>query len=272
MMAIDFQFKKNYNFDDLINIVGLLREPDGCPWDREQDHKSIRSNFIEETYEAIEAIDTQDTPLLCEELGDVLLQVAMHSRMEQEIGSFSIDDVIDGVCKKLIVRHPHVFGDVKADNTSQVLKNWDEIKKQTKGQKTDTDTLNSVARTLPSLMRTAKVQKRAAKAGFDFSSVEAAREKLTEEMTELDCAVKNNDKENINEEVGDLLFAAVNVARHLGVEPEGALTKSCDKFVNRFALCEKFAQEKGKALKGMSEEELDELWCKAKAVLQSKTD
>lgn len=271
-MINGFEFKKTYSFDDLINIVAVLRAPGGCPWDREQTHKSIRSNFIEETYEAVEAIDTDDKELLKEELGDVLLQVAMHSQMEKEAGSFSIGNVIDGVCKKLIVRHPHVFGDVTADTTSEVLKNWDEIKKRTKGQKTDTDAVNSVSRALPSLMRSAKVQKRASRSGYDFRDADAAEEKLREELNELECEMKKGNKDGCKEEIGDLLFAAVNVARLLGVEPEGALTSSCDKFIDRFALCEKFASKENKKLEDLNEKELDELWSKTKIVLQSNAE
>jgi tetrapyrrole methylase family protein/MazG family protein len=271
-MVEGFTFKKIYEFGDLIKIVSVLRAPGGCPWDREQTHKSIRADFIEETYEAIEAIDTDDSSLLEEELGDVLLQVAMHSEMEKEAGRFDIKDVIDGVCKKLIVRHPHVFGDVEANTTSEVLKNWDEIKKRTKGQKTDTDAVKSVSRALPSLMRSAKVQKRASRAGYDFSDASSAEEKLREELGELETAIKSGCKENCKEEIGDLLFAAVNVSRLLEIEPEGALTESCDKFTDRFALCEKFASEEKKELRCLSETELDELWNKAKTVLQSKAE
>ena len=157
---MEFKEKQKYNFNDLVEIVKILRSPEGCPWDREQTHKSIRSNFIEETYEAIEAIDTDDTELLKEELGDVLLQVALHSEIESEQNSFTIDDVCDGICKKLIIRHPHVFSNVEADTTEQVLKNWDAIKMQTKSQKSQTQAMLSVSKALPSLMRSAKLQQK----------------------------------------------------------------------------------------------------------------
>lgn len=271
-MVENFEFKTKYDFNDLLNIVSILRAPGGCPWDREQTHKSIRADFIEETYEAVEAIDTDDKELLCEELGDVLLQVAMHSQIEKEAGNFTINEVIDGVSKKLIIRHPHVFSDTNAKDTETVLKNWDNIKKETKNQKTDTDTLNAVSRALPSLMRSCKVQKRASRAGYDFKSVDEAFEKLHEELSELEAEVKKENKEGTKEEVGDLLFSICNVSRLLSVEPEGALTDSCDKFLNRFALCEKFASEDNKKLKELSEEELDELWSKAKKVLLSKAE
>lgn len=168
---MNFTEKENYNFNDLVEIVKILRAPDGCPWDREQTHKSIRSNFIEETYEAVEAIDTDDLDLLKEELGDVLLQVALHAEIESEQGTFDINDVCDGICKKLIIRHPHVFGDVNADTTEQVLKNWDAIKMKTKSQKTQTQAILSVSKALPSLMRSTKIQQKAAKVGFDWENV-----------------------------------------------------------------------------------------------------
>lgn len=271
-MVNGFEFKEKYNFDDLVKIVKILRSPGGCPWDREQTHKTIRANFIEETYEAVEAIDTEDAELLKEELGDVMLQVALHSEMEREKGAFDIGDVANGVCQKLIVRHPHVFGDVEADTSDEVLKNWDAIKKRTKGQKTGTETLESVARVLPALMRSEKVQHRAARAGFDWPDVTGAVEKTHEELSELEAAIKHSDKQECFEELGDLLFAAVNVARKLDVEPEGALTASCDKFIKRFSLCEKMASELGRKMSEMSLDELDGLWAKAKIVLQSKPE
>jgi len=165
---VEFLQKNHYNIEDLIEIVRLLRSDGGCPWDIEQTHESIKSDFIEEVCEAIEAIDLKDTALLREELGDVLLQVVFHCRIEEEADSFKFDDVCDGICKKLIVRHPHVFGDTIVSSTDDVLKNWDSIKMETKGQETYTDTLNSVAKSLPALMRAQKVGKRAMRAGMDF--------------------------------------------------------------------------------------------------------
>ncbi len=261
---MDFKEKDNYNFDDLIEIVKILRSPNGCPWDREQTHKSIRSNFIEETYEAVEAIDTDDTSLLKEELGDVLLQVALHSEIESEKNSFNIQDVCDGICKKLIIRHPHVFGSVEADTTEQVLKNWDAIKMKTKSQKSQTQAMNSVSKALPSLMRSAKVQQKAAKAGFDWDSVDGAFDKLSEECEELKSAIKCGNAENQREELGDVLFSAVNVARFLGIDSEHALYDSCDKFIDRFSKVEALAAQRGIDMKNASLEELDSLWDEVK--------
>ncbi|MBR2315754.1 MAG: MazG family protein, partial [Clostridia bacterium] len=164
---VEYQQKENYSIGDLLDIVRLLRSEGGCPWDREQTHESIRSDFLEETCEVLEAIDLKDTSLLREELGDVLLQVVFHTRIEEEQNNFTFDEVCDEVCKKLIIRHPHVFGEVVADTSDEVLKNWDSIKMETKGQETYTDTLKSVANTLPALMRAQKVGKRAMRAGMD---------------------------------------------------------------------------------------------------------
>lgn len=261
---MDFKEKENYNFEDLVEIVKVLRSPGGCPWDREQTHKSIRSNFIEETYEAIEAIDTDDLNLLKEELGDVLLQVALHSEMESEKGTFNINDVCDGICKKLIIRHPHVFGNVEADNTETVLKNWDAIKMQTKSQKTQTQAIQSVSRALPSLMRSAKIQQKASKVGFDWENVDGALDKLFEECNELRDAIKNNDAENQREELGDVLFSVVNVSRFLGIDSEHALYDACDKFTDRFSSVEKLANERGIEMKTASLSLLDSLWDEVK--------
>lgn len=261
---MDFEKKNNYNFDDLVEIVKILRSPGGCPWDREQTHKSIRSNFIEETYEAIEAIDTEDTELLKEELGDVLLQVALHSQIESEKKSFNINDVCDGVCKKLIIRHPHVFGDVKADTTEQVLNNWDDIKMKTKSQKSQAQAMQSVSKSLPSLMRSTKIQQKAAKTGFDWDSADGALEKLFEECNELKAAILSNDEENQREELGDVLFSAVNVARMLNIDSEHALYNACDKFTDRFSKVEFLANERGIDMKTASLSELDSLWDEVK--------
>ena len=261
---MDFVEKSEYKFEDLVEIVKILRSPGGCPWDREQTHKSIRSNFIEETYEAVEAIDTDDEALLKEELGDVLLQVALHSEIESEKGTFNIDDVCDGICKKLIIRHPHVFGNVDADTTEQVLKNWDAIKMQTKSQKTQTQAMDSVSKALPSLMRSSKVQQKAAKVGFDWEKPEDALDKLFEECQELKEAISNNDTENQREELGDVLFSAVNVARLLNIDSEHALYDACDKFISRFSKVEALANERGIDMKKASLSELDSLWDEVK--------
>ena len=255
---VDFQYKDSYNVQDLEEIVRILRAPGGCPWDAEQTHASIRRNFLEEAYEAVEAIDEQNPEHLKEELGDVLLQVLFHARMEQEAGRFGLDDVADGICKKLIFRHPHVFGDVSVSGTGEVLTNWEELKRKEKGQATNTDALEAVARSLPALWRAEKVQKKAKKAGFDWPDISGALDKLSEELSELKQAVAQGT--NVEEELGDLLFSAVNVSRFLKADPEDALNGATDKFIGRFRKVEAQAAAQGRSMEGMTLEELDKLW------------
>lgn len=259
-----FQRKQTYRIQDLLDIMQMLRAPGGCPWDREQTHQSIRKNFIEETYEVCEAIDNGDSALLCEELGDVLLQVVFHAEMERESGTFDFGDVCDGICKKLIVRHPHIFADVVADTPGEVLKNWDEIKKREKGQATATETLKSVPRTLPALMRSEKVQHRAAKTGFDYTAVGEALADLRSEVDELAEAVAAGEKAHIADELGDVLFSAANVARFAGVDSEQALGESCDKFIRRFERVEDLAREREVDMRQSDMNALNDLWREAK--------
>ena len=269
-MLDNFQFKEQYNIDDLIDIVEILRSPDGCPWDKEQDHKSIRRDFLEETYEVIEAINKDDKDLLLEELGDVLLQVVFHTQIEREKGTFEFNNVADEICKKMIERHPHVFGSVKAETSEQVLENWDAIKKQTKQQQSQTESMLSVPREFPALMRADKVQKKAAKVGFDWDDVEGAFLKVSEELAELKEAVTMGVTDNAREELGDLIFSVVNVSRFIKIDSEEALTCATDKFIDRFSKVEQMANERGLNMKETSLEELDKLWDEAKKV--SKKD
>ena len=263
-MIDNFQFKENYDVNDLVQIVEILRSPDGCPWDREQDHKSIRRDFLEETYEVIEAINKDDRDGLLEELGDVLLQVVFHTQIEREKGSFELSDVADGICKKMIERHPHVFGNVNAETSEQVLENWDVIKKQNKQQKSKTESMLSIPREFPALMRADKVQKKASKVGFDWDSADGAFQKVSEELEELKEAYLKGDSENIHEELGDLLFSVVNVSRFVKVDSEEALTNSTDKFIDRFSKVEKMAKEQGLDMKNTDLATLDKLWDLAK--------
>lgn len=256
--------KKKFNIDDLLEIMRDLRKPGGCPWDREQDHHSIRNDFIEETYEAIDAIDRESTVDMCEELGDVLLQVVFHSQIEAEKNGFDFQDVCDGICKKLIERHPHVFGKISVKNSREVLENWDRIKRKSKHQTTFTDTLKSVPMSFPALMRADKVQKRAKKAGFDWDNVKDASKKLDEELEEFKEALLENDGTHAEEEFGDLLFSMVNVSRFMGINSEKALHAATDKFINRFEKTEIIAQKKGIDMKKSSLETLDRLWEEAK--------
>lgn len=256
---MDFQYKEHYDISDLLKIMKILRSPDGCPWDKVQTHRSIRQDFIEETYEVIEAIDTEDSDLLKEELGDVLLQVVFHSLMEEEKSAFDFDDVCDGVCQKLIIRHPHVFADTVADTPDEVLKNWDAIKMQTKSQSTVADSVDDVAKSLPALMRAQKVQKRAAKSGMDFENWQKALQRAQEEIEELK-AVDPSDKDRLCEELGDILFSVVNTARLLKVDAELSLSRSTEKFSSRFRKIEALCRERGIDMETASEEELDRLW------------
>ncbi len=269
-MIKNFNFKEHYSVEDLIDIVEILRSPEGCPWDKEQDHKSIRRDFLEETYEVIEAINKEDREGLLEELGDVLLQVVFHTQIEREKGSFDLGDVADGVCKKMIERHPHVFGNVNAETSEQVLENWDVIKKQSKQQTSQTEAMLSIPREFPALMRADKVQKKAAKVGFDWDSVDGALDKVGEELKELREAIEMGVVENAFEELGDLLFSVVNVSRFIKVDSEEALTFATDKFIDRFSKVEEMANEKGIDMKETELAELDKLWDEAKLV--SKKD
>jgi tetrapyrrole methylase family protein/MazG family protein len=257
-------FKERYDCNDLIDIVRILRAPGGCPWDREQTHESIKKNFIEETYEVIEAINKKEPAMLREELGDVLLQIALHCEMEREQNVFTFDDVCDEICKKLILRHPHVFGDVTAETTEQVLTNWDAIKMQTKQQKTTTESMASVPRELPALMRAQKLQKKAAKVGFDWDDASGALDKIREEADELEEAMAGKDPDAIADELGDVLFSVVNVARFADVDAEEALTAATDKFLRRFSQVEQMAKDRGMDMKTAGIEALDKLWDEAK--------
>lgn len=259
---IDFVRKETYGLNDLKNIVALLRGPGGCPWDAEQTHEGIRRDLLEECYEVVEAINQKNSEHLQEELGDVLLQVVFLSQLEQEAGRFDFEAVADGICKKLIFRHPHVFGDVSVQDSAEVLVNWDKLKREEKGQETYTDTLTSVARSLPALWRAEKVQKKAKKAGFDWDDCSGAVDKLAEELGELREAIDLGT--NVTEELGDLMFAAVNVSRFVGTDPEECLNAATEKFISRFARVEALARAQGKDMKDMSLAALDKLWEEAK--------
>jgi tetrapyrrole methylase family protein/MazG family protein len=235
-----------------------LRAPDGCPWDREQTHTSIKRDLIEECYELCDAIDEGDDEHLIEELGDVLMQVVFHATIAKEQGRFDEDDVSDGVVKKLIYRHPHVFGNVTAKTTGEVLKNWEALKSAQRHQTTQTEKLCEVPKRFPALMRAEKVQKRAGKVGFDWNSAQEAVPKIFEEAEELSEAIEKND--NISLEAGDLLFAVVNVVRLLGLDAEQVLHDASDKFIRRFGKMEELAAEDGFRLQDIKLAEQDRYW------------
>lgn len=228
---VDYQCKSFYAVQDLPEIVRILRGPGGCPWDQVQTHESIRRDFLEEVYEVMEAIERKDPAALKEELGDVLLQVAFHTVLEDEVGSLTLDEVADGVCKKLIYRHPHVFGEVTVSGTEEVLSNWEELKRAEKDQKSTSDALEAVARTLPALWRAEKVQKKAQKAGYCWPDTAALADELADRVERVRSAARIDDVERA---VGALLFAAVNLARQYKVDPEAALNGATDTFIGDF--------------------------------------
>lgn len=259
---INFVRKPQYGYEDLLEIIRLLRSEDGCPWDKAQTHQSIRRGLLEEAYEAAEAIDNDDPVLLKEELGDVLMQVVFHADIESDAGRFTIDDVCDGVVKKLLFRHPHVFGSQREDSPESVPVSWDKLKRQEKGQKTVADSMDSVARSLPGLWRAEKLQSKAASAGFEWPDVQGALDKLEEEVGELRRAVEEGG--DVPEELGDVLFAAVKVGRFCACDPEDAVNGTCEKFIRRFRAVENGAAAQGREVSQLSLEEMTALWNEAK--------
>lgn len=257
-------FKEKYSFNDLIEIIKILRGPDGCPWDREQTHGSVKKHLLEETYEVLEVIESERKDLLCEELGDLLLQIVFHARIAEEEGSFTIDDIINGISKKMVSRHTHVFGEDKANTSDEVLVNWEKNKKIEKGMETHAESLKSIPVVLPALIRSEKIQKKAAKLGFDWRDSSGAFDKLREEISELEEAEKSGEKLKMHEEFGDMLFAMVNVARFLQIDPEFALADASNKFVKRFEKMENAILNEGKRMEDMEVEEMDIYWEKIK--------
>lgn len=253
---------KQYTIDDLRDIIITLRGENGCPWDKVQTHQSLKKDMIEECYEAIDALDNGTDHDFANELGDVLLQVVFHSRLAEERGAFNFDDVLNEVCTKLITRHTHVFGKDKAVTAEEALGNWEKNKKKEKQLDTYTAMLKDVPSYLPALMRSAKVQKKAAAAGFDWNDTDGIYDKIAEETEELKAAIR--DGSNIEEEYGDLLFSVVNLGRHLKLTPEIALSNATEKFIRRFEKMETLSKNKGKNLDECEISELDALWNEVK--------
>ena len=262
---VPFDKLVSYNTDDLLYIMRRLRAADGCPWDREQTHQSLCRYLVEEAYEVADAVENDDPYSLADELGDVLLQVVFHAQIATEHVEFTYDDAVNAVCKKMIERHPHIFGDVKADTAQEVLNNWESIKREQRGQ-THSEVLRSVIRSLPALMRAEKVGDKARHAGFDFDNAAQAMEKLREEISEFEEQMNNPQSDDAFMEMGDILFAAVNVARKCGIQPEMALNRSTDKFVDRFCALEQAVNADGKSIKELDMAVLDEYWDKIKSV------
>ncbi|BCB01928.1 nucleoside triphosphate pyrophosphohydrolase [Bacillus sp. KH172YL63] len=250
-------------FATLREVIATLRGPDGCPWDKEQTHHSLKKYLLEETYELLEAIEEEDIDHMIEELGDVLLQVMLHAQIGEDEGMFTMEEVIEGLASKMVRRHPHVFGNVQADDSEQVKANWDEIKKQEKSQDHE-PMLKNTAKGMPALMKAYEYQKKAAKVGFDWADPEGAWEKVWEEMKEFENEVKNDSKHHMTKEFGDLLFALINVARFHKIFPEEALAMTNTKFYRRFSYVEEQVLKSGKAFEDYTLEELDQYWDEAK--------
>lgn len=281
--ASGFIIKDHYEFGELLDIMAFLRSDRGCPWDRVQTHDSLRKNLLEEAYEAIDAIDGGKPERLCDELGDVLMQVVFHAQLAMEEGTFTIEDVIGAICRKLISRHTHLFGDDQADTPEAVIANWEKNKLKEKGLQNQSQVLTDVPRSLPALQRSYKVQQKAAQVGFDWDDASGPLDKISEELQEIDQCLKEShqavhdgrlDPEAADRalagEVGDLLFAVVNYARHLKVQPEMALNVTTDKFIRRFTSLEEMACQHGQDLSEMSLSEMDLLWDRVKAVEQAE--
>lgn len=266
-IVLDFLCKESYDLRDFVALVSYLRSPNGCPWDQVQTHESIRRNFLEETYEACEAIDAGDLVHMREELGDVLMQVLFHTDIEREAGHFDIDDVADAACKKLVYRHPHVFRRDEPD-----APDWDTMKQRERAQTTTAEAMDSVARSLPALWRCDKIQAKAAKTGFEWPDVHAALDKVDEEARELRAAVASGDTEAIGDELGDLLFAAVKVARFAGIDPEQAAHAACEKFIRRFAAMETAAANDGTALEQCTLAQMLARWQQAKQTVSAEQE
>ena len=257
-----YESRTRHGFDDVMRIVRRLRAPNGCPWDREQTHESLKNALLEESYELIDAIDENDDAHICEEMGDVLLQFALHAAIAEEQSAFTARDACTELVEKLIYRHPHVFGDIRVSGSDEVLKNWDALKMSQRNQTTQTEVLKSVPKSFPALLRSRKVQKKAADIGFDWENANQAFYKIAEETQELREAMDQNS--HVEEEMGDLLFAVVNVARLLKLEPEFLLMQATDKFIHRFETMELLAKSRGTELRDLPFSEQDKLWDEAK--------
>lgn len=257
---LDFEIKDKYDIDDLLEVTRILRSENGCPWDREQDHKSVRMNVLEEAYEVMEAIDADDAAMLKEELGDLLFQAVFHCEIEKERGRFEINDICDDVTKKMIYRHPHVFGDVNVNNSDDVLKNWDKLKKKSKHQDTVADTLDSVPMVLPALMRGEKVFKRASNAGVALSGTSEAVDLVKEKLASLELAINDKNEALTEDNFGELLLSCCILSRFIKKDCEKALTFAVNKFIMRFRELESNTRSQGKTLDNLSDEQIKALF------------
>lgn len=260
MYDLDFEIKDKYDIDDLLEVTRILRSENGCPWDREQDHKSVRMNVLEEAYEVMEAIDADDAAMLKEELGDLLFQAVFHCEIEKECGRFEFNDICDDVTKKMIYRHPHVFGDVNVNNSDDVLKNWDKLKKKSKHQDTVADTLDSVPMVLPALMRGEKVFKRASNAGVALSDTSEAVDLVKEKLASLELAINDKNEALTEDNFGELLLSCCILSRFIKKDCEKALTFAVNKFIMRFRELESNTRSQGKTLDNLSDEQIKALF------------
>ncbi len=251
---------KDELFKSLIEVIATLRGENGCPWDREQTHTSLKSTLIEETYETVEAIDSAQPDKLKEELGDLLLNIMLQAQIAAENRDFDIYDVIDTLTEKLIRRHPHVFGDVNVENSDDVVKNWEAIKKEEAGNEDRESILDGIPIALPALLRGQKIQKRAARVGFDWDDIQDVISKVDEELAEVKESLKKNKQAEIEMEIGDLLFAIVNLCRFVELQAEETLRKSNRKFIQRFKRMEKILEKQGKDISEQSLTTLDAIW------------
>ncbi len=265
--------RDRYTIGDLLAVMDFLRSPDGCPWDREQTHASLAKNMLEEAYEVVDAIGTGVPARLCDELGDVLMQVVFHAGIAEAAGQFGFDDVVTGICRKLVTRHTHVFGTDEAATAADVVDTWERNKLQEKGLKTVSASLREVTRSLPALTRSQKVQHKAAKIGFDWADADGAADKIVEELAEVREAAREpggaaQREERLEEEIGDLLFSVVNYARRLDVQPELALDRACEKFIRRFTHMERAVTDAGLSLEAMDLAAMDAWWARTKSAEQ----
>jgi len=247
-------------FIRLINIMKRLRGKNGCPWDREQNHETILRCLVEECYEFYDAVIERDYSKMCEELGDIMLQIVFHSQIAKENRLFNIKDVLKSICDKLERRHPHVFSNTEVKNSNEVLINWEKIKKVEKEGKNGRSVLDNIPKALPALLKAFKTQKRVARVGFDWKNVDPVLNKILEEINELKAEIEKGNTGNIKGEIGDVLFSVVNLARHLKIDPEEALNTTNKKFEKRFKKIEKRIEKQGKKMDELSLEELDNYW------------
>ena len=267
---VEWEYKEKYGLEDFIRLIDVLRGPGGCPWDIKQTHESLKHNVVEEAWEVVDAINEGSEAHLREELGDLLMQVIFHASISKEHGGFTLDDISDEAVKKLVHRHPHVFGSVKADTPDEVLTNWDAIKRADRGQQSAASAMDGIPRGLPGLMRSEKIQSKAAKYGFDWPDVSGAMDKLREEVGELQEGIDAGDVENIKEEIGDALFSVVNVARFFKVDSEECMHAACAKFIRRFRYLEEGAARRGLRLEDMTLGQMERIYQEARHELEGK--